>query len=316
MLQGEVNPMATTSGVLHLPANKYLDGDGAALIGRQTCRFPVGTPAAELKPSITAAVDLVGGIGRAIETGSRVLVKPNFNSPDPTPASADVEFVAACIELLREAGAAVVAVGESSGVPWHPTRGVLDKTGLLARMAKLGVPVHVFDEEDWVEVDLAAHGARRLGRVRIPAVIGRYDRLVYLPSLKTHRLARFTMSLKLAVGLIHPAERDELHSGHLEEKVADMALAVRPDLIILDGRRAFVTRGPASGQLVEPGVIITGGNQVALDVEAVRILQGYRAENLLDLDAWELPQIKAAVELGLGPAGGKKGYRVIEGARL
>ena len=51
------------------------------------------------------------------------------------------------------------------------------------------------------------------------------------------------------------------------------------------------------------GVILAGGDQVAIDVEGVRILQGYRAENFLTMEPWELPQIRTAVECGIGVRG-------------
>lgn len=307
-----MNAQQRRPGPIHLPPKRYVDPHGRSLVGRLPCPPAIGTAAGELQPYLVQVLDLIGGAGLAVRPGDRVLIKPNFNSPDPCPASADVEFVAACAQLLRDAGAGLVAVGESSGVPWHPTRAVLDKTGLLARMAAMDVPVHIFDEEDWEEVDLAALGARHLKSVRLPRAVGLYDRLVFLPNLKTHRLARFTMSLKLSVGLMHPEDRQPFHAANLEEKTADLALAVRPDLILLDGRLAFVTRGPASGELVKPGLLLAGGDQVSVDVTAVRVLQSYPAENRLDMDAWELPQIKAAVALGLGPAAGAAGIRVVE----
>ena len=118
--------------------------------------------------------------------------------------------------------------------------------------------------------------------------------------MKHHCSARFTMSLKLTVGFIPLEERQLLHQDHVEERCAELNLAVRPDLIIMDGRRAFITDGPASGKLVEPGFILASGDQVAIDVEGVRVLQSYRAKNLLTGPVWELPQIRTAAALGIG----------------
>jgi len=302
---------AMGSGI-HLPVNQYTGTEGQSLVGLLSTDLAVGAAAEGLLAKITQAVELIGGIGRTIKPGDSVLIKPNFNSPDPMPASADVEFVAAVVALLRQAGVSELAVGESSGLPWHPTSCVLEQTGLLRRMEQLDVPVIVFDDAEWVDVDLAALGAKYLASVRVPAALDEYDKLVFLPNLKTHRLARFTMSLKLSVGLMHPDERKALHAADLEEKTAELALAVRPDLIILDGRLAFVTLGPAKGELVSPGVIMTGGDQVSLDVEAIKILQGYQADNRLTGDAWSLPQIAAAAAHGIGPGAGRS-YSVVRG---
>ena len=76
----------------------------------------------------------------------------------------------------------------------------------------------------------------------VPGSVYEADKIVYLPCMKTHRLARFSLSLKLGVGLVHPGERRRMHMGNLERKVAEFSLALQPDLIVMDGRKAFVSR--------------------------------------------------------------------------
>lgn len=111
------------------------------------------------------------------------------------------------------------------------------------------------------------------------------------------------MSLKLTVGLVHLYDRFILHGdSHLfvSQRATEMNIPVKPDLIIMDGRISFVSGGPAIGLAVHPGVILASGDQVALDVQGVRLLQNYAAVNHLTGDAWDLPQIKTAVRHGLG----------------
>ena len=52
----------------------------------------------DIKGSIARAVEAIGGFGRLIATGDTILVKPNFNTADPLPASSDPQFVRAVIE--------------------------------------------------------------------------------------------------------------------------------------------------------------------------------------------------------------------------
>ena len=40
-----------------------------------------------VKPGVERCLELLGGLDRAIRSGDRVLVKPNFNSADPFPGS-------------------------------------------------------------------------------------------------------------------------------------------------------------------------------------------------------------------------------------
>lgn len=296
----------------HRPANRYTS-DGQALVSR------VSAAGRDLKSAVREAVDLIGGVRRALSPGDRVLLKANFNSADPYPASSDLPFLAAVVELLREEGIGNLTLGERSGWPWMPTAGVLEKTGLVAMARELGLPVIDFDAGPWMDVRLGEQ-ARWWEKVAYHRSLKGFDKIVYLPCMKHHFLATFTMSLKLVVGLTHPAEMPYLHAdyrmGRTEEpmylKMVELNLPVGPDLIIMDGRRAFVTEGPAKGDVVEPGVILASGDRVAIDVEGVKILQQYPRDNQLQVPVWEMPLIRRAIELGLGVSSEKE-YRVVVG---
>jgi len=62
----------------------------------------------DVKKSVKRAVDLIGGFEKAISAGDKVVVKPNFNSDDPFPASSDSGFVKAVVSLLYDSGASGV----------------------------------------------------------------------------------------------------------------------------------------------------------------------------------------------------------------
>jgi len=260
----------------------------------------------DLKPSIARAVELIGGMGKAISRGDRVMVKPNFNSPDPYPGSTDLGFLKAVVQLLREAGAKVM-VGESAGAIWRPTRKVVEKLGVPRLLTEMGAEVIAFDDrpKDWVKVRIDGDYLRE---VTVPRSVYEADKIVYLPCMKTHSFARFTLSLKLGVGFMHPGERRSMHLGNLEQKVAEINLVWQPDLIIMDGRKAFVSGGPDKGELAEPGVIMASGDLVAIDVEALKILASYKAKNRLLPDPYDSPQIVTALRHGLG----SREYKVVE----
>ena len=262
----------------------------------------------ELGPAVEKCLDLLGGLEQAIGAGDRVLVKPNFNSPDPYPGSTDLGFLRVVLELLKDAGAEVL-VGEGAGGIWRPTRNTVEKLGVPQLLQELGIEFIAFDagETDWVEVPIEG---QYLDRVTVPRVAYEADRMVYLSCMKTHNLARFTLSLKLSMGLVHPGERRGFHIGNLEQKVAEINLFRQPDLMIMDGRKAFVSGGPAKGEEVEPGMIMASGDMVAIDLEGVKVLQSYPASNKLGADPYQLPQIATALKHGLSAAGGD--YEVVE----
>lgn len=255
----------------------------------------------DVKKSIKRAVDLIGGFEKVISGGDRVIVKPNFNSDDPFPASSDPEFVKAVVSLLYDTGASSVVIVESSGMPWLPTKNVLKKMGMLKAAEECGAEVRILDDRKWINIDIEG---KRWKKISIAEDVLEEDvKFVWLPCMKTHRYARFSLSLKLSVGLLDFRLRGDLHSAHLEEKIAELNLAVHPHLIIMDGRKCFVTGGPDVGRVEEPNIILASGDRIAIDVEALKILKSYDANNRLDMPVWEFPQIKHTVELGSGVRG-------------
>jgi uncharacterized protein (DUF362 family) len=135
------------------------------------------------------------------------------------------------------------------------------------------------------------------------------EKIVYVCCLKTHRYADFTLSLKLAMGFVRRRDRVLMHLWRLSEKLTELNLAIAPDLIIMDGRRCFISGGPSNGEVREPNLILASGDRIAIDVEALKVIQSYPGHSLKKRP-WELTMIRRAVELGLG-ATSEAAYQVI-----
>ncbi len=268
-------------------ANPY-QKNGKALISKIDA-------AGNLKERILKSVDLIGGFGRVLEKGDEVLLKPNYNSADPPPASSDPEVVKSVIELLYEHGAGKVVLGESS-MQLLSTRNVMKKTGTFDAVKDTGAEVVFFDEGNWVNVNV---GGKYLKSVSLPETAVKIKKVFYCCCMKTHFLADFSMSLKLAFGFVKSEERIDFHMSHLKEKMADLNLVVHPNLIIMDGRKCFITGGPFKGEVRESNLIMASGDRIAMDVEGIKVIESYSGAKLKD-DPWSYTQIQRAVELGLG----------------
>ena len=262
----------------------------------------------DIRLAIGQTIALMGNLSQMIGRSDRVLVKPNFNSPDPFPASTDLAFLQGVIELMLEAGAKVT-IGESSGGVWRPTRKAFSQLGLPELARRLGAELIAFEDrsDDWLELRI---NGDYLSKVIMPRSAYEADRIVYLPCMKTHSLAAFSGAIKLAFGFVAPGQRRGFHMGHLQEKLAEVSLCWQPDLIVMDGRKAFVSGGPAKGQLVEPGLVLASGDLIAIDVEAMKVLMEYRASNKIPANPWELPQVARALKHGLGANEGE--YVVVD----
>jgi uncharacterized protein (DUF362 family) len=281
---------------------------GKPLVSKVTCTE-------DLKRSIEHAVSLIGGFEKVVDKGDTVLLKPNYNTADPFPGSSDPDFIKAVIELLYGAGAEKVVVGERSAYP--DTWKVLETSGVVKAAEQAGAEVRVFGRNGWgVMFDRKAWRTVKvprgmyLRRVSLAREAFEIQKIVYVPLIKTHHAADFTGAMKLSMGLVKPFfDQIGLHVRHLREKLAELMLVVKPDLIIMDARKVFINGGPAKGEVRMPNLILASGNQVAIDVEGVKILQGYPGSDLKG-DLWNLVQIKHAVELGKGPCSEKE-YEVV-----
>jgi uncharacterized protein (DUF362 family) len=279
--------MPPEQGIGRAIANPYKEGD-LVLVSK----VPTS---GSLKEDILRSVDLIGGFDKVIEKGDEVLLKPNYNSADAPPASSDPEFLRALVELMFEYGAGKVVVGESS-MQTTSTRKTMSKAGTMEKLKDSGAETVFFDEGKWVKVNV---GGKYLKMVSLAERALQVDKLVYSCCMKTHFRADFSLSLKLAFGFTKGSERIGFHLMHLKEKLVDLNLVVHPSLIVMDGRKCFITGGPFSGELREPNVILASGDRVAMDVEAIKIIESFEGANLIE-DPWSYTQVRRAVQLGLG----------------
>jgi uncharacterized protein (DUF362 family) len=262
----------------------------------------------DLKQSITRAVELIGGIDKLVEKGDTVLLKPNYNTADPYPGSSDPNFIGTVIDVLHQAGAEKIVVGERTA--FLHNRKVLEKAGLIEVARKAGAEVTVFGKDGWQTLldrtgwrRVRVEGGKFLHSVSLARQALDAQKIVYVPLIKTHHAAQFTGSIKLSMGLVKPFfDQSRFHAQHLQEKLAELGLIIKPDLIIMDARKVFITGGPAKGELRTPNLVLASGNQVIIDVEGVKILQSYPGNALEGRNVWDLTQIRHAVELGLCPS--------------
>ncbi len=235
-----------------------------------------------------------------------VLIKPNFNTSDPTPGSTHNDTLVALVEEIWEMGAKTIRLGERS---YPLTRDVMAQKGVIPLMEKLDVNIVDFDElaqKDWVKVD--AGDSHWQDGFRIARPILESECLVSSCCLKTHQHGGvFTLSLKNHVGVV-PTTRHgynymrELHaSPHQRKLIAEINVPFTPDLIVLDGIDAFVDGGPASGKRARGNAFIASTDRVAIDAVGVAILKSLGSnDQIMKSKIFEQEQIARAAELGLG----------------
>jgi len=250
-----------------------------------------------LKETILKALELFGGIQSFVKKGDVVLIKPNFNTADPFPASTDPEFLKNVVEIVYSAQPKLVMIGESSTMSLN-TKKVMEKLGIF-KLLDLDPPprIYVFEEWEWVKKEIP--NGKYLKSVSVTEILDRADKIILLPCLKTHKYAQYTGALKLAVGFMKPTERIKLHLFNLQEKIAELNTIYKPDLILMDARKCFISGGPASGKEEEPNLILASKSRIEIDIEGVKIIQSFPKNSLSKISPENLIQIKRARELGI-----------------
>jgi len=242
--------------------------------------------------------------------GKDIALKANYNSADPFPASTHLDTLSAIVEELKNAGAFNITLAERSGM--GVTRQVLSKMGVLKLSEQLGFNVVVLDElheNGWIRFSPASNFHWQHG-FWLAKVFKEAHKVVQTCCLKTHRFGgHFTLSLKNSVGLIAKySPKDgynymgELHSSpHQRLMIAEVNLAYKTDIIVMDGIDAFVRGGPEDGDKVSPNVMLAGRDRVAIDAVGVAILRHYgTTREVSEGKIFEQLQIARGAELGIG----------------
>ncbi|HHT9126631.1 MAG TPA: DUF362 domain-containing protein [Candidatus Brocadiia bacterium] len=261
--------------------------------------------------AIEMAVEMIDGLS-FIKPGNTVLIKPAVNSEVPFPAATDPLMLSTIITMVRERDAGTIIVAERSGV-WRDTERCMKATGTYKAAVESKAEVIFLEKVEYVKVHPSLSPGWMFG-YSLPKMLSKpapegfnqgIDHIISLPTVRTHNSADFTMSLKNNMGFIAQWDRNWMHTSlRLQERIAELGLTIKPSLIVLDGRKAFCTGGPNKGELKSPGVIIAGKNMVACDALGLAVLKYTgTTKKIQNTSVWEIPQIKRAIEIGIGSKG-------------
>jgi uncharacterized protein (DUF362 family) len=237
--------------------------------------------------------------------GKSVVIKPNFNSADPTPGSTHNDTLKQLMTELLDRDARALTIAERSGPP--VTKKVMEDKGVFDLASELKASVVNFEEltdADWVPV--TPKDSHWTSGLYVPRVVAQAPYLVSTCCLKTHGFGGvYSMSVKLAVGMTPKRLMREMHgSQHMRRMIAEINTGYTPNLIVMDGIDVFVDGGPSQGKKVAANVFVGGTDRVAVDAVGLAILKelGSNAA-IMEKKIFEQEQIQRAVELGLGVAG-------------
>ena len=250
-----------------------------------------GEPAAATR----RAIEVLGGLGRFVKPGERVVIKPNMSfakTPDVA-ATTHPQVVAAVARACLEAGARDVLVVDHT---LQRAELCLERTGIQAACRTLG-GVHVLAVQDRTFYrEIPVPKGKALTRVEVLRDLTEGAVLISVPVAKSHSATGVSLGLKGLMGLIW--DRGSFHYRfNIHQGIADLATVLRPRLTVLDATRALVTGGPGGpGEVMTPNLVVAGADPVAVDAYGVGLVPWYGQR----FEGRQVEHLLAAHRHGLG----------------
>jgi len=207
--------------------------------------------------------------------GKRVLLKPNLVEFDPeAPVNTNPLFVCAALEAFRALGASEVRIAEGPGHR-RSTLDLADAAGYFRTVPDFERIFIDLNLDDVAQVSIP-RATRGLGSLYLPKAALACDLLVSLPKMKTHHWVGATLGMKNLFGLVPGAvygwPKNILHWAGIPESIVALNSAFPRMFTLVDGIEGMEGNGPIQGRRKFAGVVVGGGDRVAVDATCCRIM--------------------------------------------
>jgi uncharacterized protein (DUF362 family) len=229
--------------------------------------------------TVDKAIDLLGGIERFVKPGETVVIKPNvaFASSPMLGATTNPELIAEVVRLCYNRGQAKKVFVTDN--PINDPASCFMLTGITRAATAAGAEVILPKDSFFKNITL------KDGRLikNWPVLFKPFekaDKLIGIAPVKDHHRSIASMTMKNWYGLL--GGRRNIFHQDIHNIIAELAILVKPTLVILDGTVTMVTNGPTGGSvadLKQTNTLIASCDQVAADSFGCSLL-GLKPENL------------------------------------
>jgi len=220
-----------------------------------------------LQESLSRALDLIGGLGRFVSPGDRVLIKPNLNGAE---GCTDRGVAEALIRLLQDLSLRRIFIAESTYGDANVTRTCFQKTGYAALAASYGIDLVNLNESEAVEV--AVKKPLIAEKIRIAREVFEADKILNLPVMKVHYATGVTLAMKNLKGFLVRDEKRRFHEIGLDRAIADLGNTLRPHLNIIDATTVMERMGPRGGDAFRLNLLFAGEGIAQTDWAGMQVM--------------------------------------------
>ncbi len=164
-----------------------------------------------------------------------------------------------------------LSFGDSPAV--HSPKAAAQRTGMMERAAELDIPLADFVKGQ----DVFFEKGLQNKKFHVANGVLDADKIVSLPKMKSHGLARMTGAVKNQFGCIPGTLKGEMHVKlpHVDDfsrMLVDLNNYVSPSLYVMDAIHAMEGNGPRSGVPKAMNALLISTDPVALDATAARMV--------------------------------------------
>ena len=242
--------------------------------------------------TISRGLEALGGIGTFVKQGDRVLLKVNaaFATPPILSATTNPQLVVELARLCYKAGASTVVVTDN---PINDPTSCFSLTGIQEGAQSAGAKV-LLPRDGFFQPTTVSDGRLIRNWPILWEPFKKINKVIGVAPVKDHHRSGASMIMKNWYGLL--GGRRNIFHQDIHNIIKELAIMVKPTLVVLDGTTTMMTNGPTGGSLgdlKETSTMIVSTDQVAADAFGATLLEKNPAD---------LPYIGKAEVAGVGTA--------------
>jgi uncharacterized protein (DUF362 family) len=207
--------------------------------------------------------------------GKSVLIKPNLGRAARPEQGYNTHplAIAGVIEMMKEAGASRIVIGESPLVGID-TMEAFKKGGITEMAEKYNVELMDLDAYPPVKKEIA--NGRVLESTNVCSPVYNFDFRISVPVAKTHMHTGVTLGIKNMKGCLHRHEKVRYHQLEyldevfpektLDSAISDLAGILLPDLTVIDGYIGMEGLGPSGGEAIKSDFAVASWHALGADI--------------------------------------------------
>jgi len=240
---------------------------------------------------VNKAIDLMGGIERFVQAGDIVVIKPNvaFASSPMLGATANPLLVAEVVRLCYNRGGAKKVYVTDNPINDPASCFMLSGIGKAANEAGAEV---ILPRDNFFSHTTLKGGKLITDWPVFYWPLEKCNKLIGISPVKNHHRSGASMAMKNWYGLL--GGRRNIFHQDINTIIAELAMLVKPTLVISDGSYSMMTNGPTGGSLADlkkTNTIIASCDMVAADAYGC---------GLLGMKPSDLPYLEKAQKAGAG----------------